>query len=38
MKSVKGRKGFDVDLAAGFGEREEVQAGERNDGFLFGNQ
>ena len=38
MESVKGRKGFDVDLAAGFGEREEVEAGERNDGFLFGTQ
>lgn len=38
MEGVKGREGFDVDLAAGFGEREEVQAGERKDGFLFADQ
>ena len=38
MESVKGREGFDVDLAAGFGEREEVQVGQRKDGFLFRHQ
>ena len=38
MEGVKGREGFDVDLAAGFGEREKMQMREWKDGFLFGTQ
>ena len=38
VESVEGREGFNVDLAAGFGEREEVEVRKRRDGSLLGNQ
>ena len=38
MESVEGGEGFNVDLATGFGEREEVEVGERMDGSLFRDQ